>query len=116
MIKNQSSAVLDVIVINKSFRTNEKYAAFRLEWPDSVVERFPAEKLPTNWRVHPPPIETKEIGDNWVKQRRSAVLALPSVISPADTNFLLNPEHRDFKRIRIAPPADYEFDSRLLNR
>jgi RES domain-containing protein len=87
-----------------------------LEWPDSVVERFPAEKLPTNWRVHPPPLETKEIGDSWVKQRRSAVLALPSAISPADTNFLLNPEHPDFKRIRIFPQIDYEFDSRLLNR
>jgi RES domain-containing protein len=43
-------------------------------------------------------------------------LALPSVISPADTNFLLNPEHPDFKRIRIAPAVDYNFDPRLLNR
>ena len=94
----------------------KRYRAFRLEWSDSLLERFPAEKLPTNWRVHPPPIETKEIGDRWVQERRSAVLALPSAISPADTNFLLNPEHPDFKRIRIAPPIDYEFDSRLLNR
>jgi RES domain-containing protein len=44
------------------------------------------------------------------------VLALPSAISPADTNFLLNPEHPDFKRIRIATPIDYEFDPRLLGR
>ena len=114
--EHQSTAALEVFVHNKPFSPNEKYRAFRLEWSDSLVERFPAEKLPTNWRVHPPPIETKEIGDSWVKERRSAVLALPSVISPADTNFLLNPEHRDFKRIRIGPPADYDFDSRLLNR
>ena len=52
----------------------------------------------------------------WVHERRSAVLALPSAISPADTNFLLNPEHRDFKRIRVAPPVNYDFDSRLLGR
>jgi len=114
--EHQSTAALEVFVHNKPFSPNEKYKAFRLEWLDSLVERFPAEKLPTNWRVHPPPIETKEIGDNWVKQRRSAVLALPSAISPADTNFLLNPEHRDFKRIRIGPPTDYDFDPRLLNR
>jgi len=61
-------------------------------------------------------VETREIGDRWVQERRSAVLALPSVISPSDTNFLINPEHPDFKRIRIAVPIDYDFDSRLLGR
>jgi RES domain-containing protein len=57
-----------------------------------------------------------EIGNRWVHEQRSAVLALPSAISPADTNFLLNPEHPDFKQIHIAPPVDYEFDPRLLGR
>jgi RES domain-containing protein len=73
-------------------------------------------KLPAAWKRSPPPPEAKEIGNRWVRGQRSAVMALPSVISPADTNFLLNPEHPDFKRIRISPPIDYEFDSRLLNR
>jgi len=114
--EHQSTAALEVFVHNKPFSPNEKYKAFRLEWADSLTERFPTEKLPANWRVLPAPVETKEIGDRWVQERRSAVLALPSVISPADTNFLLNPEHRDFKRFRIAPPVDYDFDPRLLNR
>jgi RES domain-containing protein len=114
--EHQSTAALEVFVHNKPFNPNGKYKAFRLEWPDSLTERFSAEMLPANWRVSPSPVEIKEIGDRWVQERRSAVLALPSAISPADTNFLLNPEHRDFKRIRIAPPIDFEFDSRLLNR
>src|SRR6059036_381133 len=114
--EHQSTAALEVFIHNKPFSPNEKYKAFRLEWSDNLTEIFPTKKLPVNWRVTPPPAETKEIGDCWVQERRSAVLALPSAISPADTNFLLNPEHRDFKRIRIAPPVDYDFDSRLLNR
>jgi RES domain-containing protein len=73
-------------------------------------------KLPADWKRSPPPPEAIEIGNCWVHEQRSAVLALPSVISPADTNFLLNPQHADFKQIRIAPPVDYEFDPRLLNR
>jgi RES domain-containing protein len=56
------------------------------------------------------------IGDQWVKRRQSAILAVPSAISPDDKNFLLNPEHPDFNRIRIASPIDYEFDPRLLGR
>jgi RES domain-containing protein len=114
--EHQSTAAFEVFANRVPFILEETYKAFHLEWPDHLTEIFPPRKLPTSWRVHPPPIETKEIGDSWVKERRSAVLALPSAISPADTNFLLNPEHRDFKRIRIGPPADYDFDPRLLNR
>ena len=114
--EHQSTAALEVFVHNKPFSPNEKYKAFGLEWPDSLTERFPAEKLPENWRVFPPPVETMEIGDRWVRERRSAVLTLPSAISPADTNFLLNPDHPDFRRIRIHRPIDFEFDPRLHGR
>lgn len=54
-----------------------------------------------------------EIGDRWARERGSAMLGVPSAISPDDTSFLLNPEHEDFKRIRIHPPIDYEFDPRF---
>jgi RES domain-containing protein len=114
--EHQSTAALEVFAHNKPFLPIYTFKAFRLQWPDDLTEIFPTKKLPANWRIHPPPIETREVGDRWVKQGRSAVLALPSVISPADTNFLLNPEHPDFKRIRIHPPINFEFDPRLLGR
>ena len=114
--EHQSTAAFEVFVNRMPFILKEAYKAFHLEWPDSLIELFPVRNLPANWRVFPPPIETTEIGDRWVEEGRSAVLALPSAISPADTNFLVNPEHRDFKRIRIASPIDFDFDPRLLNR
>jgi RES domain-containing protein len=114
--EHQSTAAFEVFIHNIPFLPDEKYKAFRLQWPDRLTEIFPIKKLPSNWRISPPPTSTMEIGDRWTKERRSAVLALPSAISPADTNFLLNPEHRDFRRIRIAPPIDYEFDPRVLAR
>jgi RES domain-containing protein len=114
--EHQSTAALEVFVNNKPFLPIDKFKAFHLEWPDSVTEVVPAKALPANWRIHPPPIETREIGDRWIREGRSAVLAVPSAVSPADTNFLLNPAHPDFKRIRIASPIDFEFDARLLNR
>jgi RES domain-containing protein len=114
--EHQSTAAFEVFVNRMPFILEETYKAFHLEWPDHLTEIFPVKNLPANWRVHPPPVETREIGDRWFRERRSAVLALPSAISPADTNFLLNPEHRDFKRIRIASPIDFDFDPRLLGR
>ena len=114
--EHQSTAAFEVFANRMPFILEETYRAFLLEWPDSLTEVFPVRKLPANWRVFPPPVETREIGDLWVKERRSAVLALPSAISPADTNFLLNPEHPDFRRTRIHPPIDFEFDPRLHGR
>jgi RES domain-containing protein len=43
-------------------------------------------------------------------------LGVPSVLSASEMNFLLNPKHPDFKKIKISQPVDYRFDSRLLNR
>jgi RES domain-containing protein len=114
--EHQSTAALEIFVHRVPFVLEEKYKAFCLEWPESLKEVLLANKLPTDWRISPPSRSTMEIGDRWVQERRSAVLALPSAISPDDTNFLLNPEHPDFKRIRIHPPVDFEFDPRLLGR
>jgi RES domain-containing protein len=114
--EHQSTAALEVFIHNKPFSPNEKYKAFYLHWPDRLTEIFPMKELPADWRFSPPSRSTMEIGDCWVRERRSAVLAVPSVISPADTNFLLNPDHPDFKRIRIGRPIDYDFDARLLGR
>ena len=114
--EHQSTAAFEVFANRVPFILEEKYRAYHLEWPDSLTEIFPIKKLPGNWRVTPPPAETMEIGDRWVQERHSAVLALPSAISPNDTNFLLNPEHPDFKRIRIHPPINFDFDPRLLGR
>ena len=114
--EHQSTAAFEVFANGVPFILEEKYKAFHLQWPDSLTEIFPVKKLPATWKITPPPPETMEIGDRWVQERRSAVLALPSAISPADTNFLLNPGHPDFKRIRIHPPINFDFDPRLLGR
>jgi len=114
--QHQSTAAFEIFINNIPFSPEEKYKAFRLEWPDRLTEILPMKQWPLNCRRSPPPRETMEIGDRWVKEQRSAILAVPSAISPDDRNFLLNPAHPDFKRIRIARPINYEFDPRLLGR
>jgi RES domain-containing protein len=114
--EHQSTAALEVFANRVPFILDEKYKAFHLQWPDRLTEIFPVAKLPGDWKRSPPPLAALEIGNSWAHAQRSAVLALPSAISPADTNFLLNPQHPDFEQIRIAPPVDYDFDPRLLNR
>jgi RES domain-containing protein len=53
------------------------------------------------------------LGSNWVARNESAVLSVPSAIIPIERNYLLNPAHADFARIRIRPPQPFGFDARL---
>jgi len=91
-----------------------RYVAFHIQFDAALVETVSLADLPGEWMEEPPPPSTKTIGDHWVKQARSAVLELPSVIIQTESNFLLNPAHPDFKKIKIGKPAPFAWDPRLL--
>ena len=80
------------------------------------MERLAEKKLPMDWRASPPGPATMQLGNEWVRAQRSAVLAVPSAIIPAETNYLLNPAHPDFRRLRIHKPVEFTFDPRMLSR
>lgn len=93
-----------------------RYVAFPVTFDPGWVEVFPSKNLPAGWRLEPPSPATQQIGDRWVNTARSAVLAVPSVIIPGESNFLLNPAHPNFKKIVIGRPEPFAFDARLLKR
>lgn len=89
-----------------------KYAVIPVEFDSALVEKISV--LPAGWSDSPAPPATRALGDAWAAQARSAVLELPSVIIPGESNFLLNPAHPDFRKIVIGRPAPFAFDPRLL--
>jgi len=113
--EHESLAALELLVHLTPLSPDDRYLSFRLEWEDKMTERFPVKNLPAHWKAEPPDFETMQIGDEWVRTGKSVALAVPSVLSASEVNFLLNPKHPDFKRIKITKPIEYRFDSRLLN-
>jgi len=114
--EHESLAALELLVHVTPLPPDERYLSFRLEWDDKLTERFPVKNLPLHWNAEPPDFQTMEIGDEWVRAGKSVALSVPSVLSASEMNFLLNPRHPDFKKIKISQPVEYRFDSRLLNR
>jgi RES domain-containing protein len=80
----------------------------------AFVTRLDRIRLPKNWRSYPAPPELQLIGDEWAKSGMSAVMEVPSAVIEADSNYLLNPHHRDFQAIRVMNPQPFELDLRLL--
>jgi RES domain-containing protein len=110
----RSLAVLEIVANARANSVHEEYALIEASWDESLMERLPDRDLPVHWRALPPRAETRVIGNRWLQDARSLVLAVPNVIIPAETNYLLNPAHPDFRRIRIGKPTPFVFDPRLL--
>ena len=55
----------------------------------------------------------REIGDDWYDRGETAVLWVPSVVSPVETNILINQTHEDFAKIKIQKAMPARIDPRL---
>lgn len=89
------------------------HVCFEITFDSSLVESLV--DVPAGWNRHPPPPVVQRIGNLWASERRSAILSVPSVLVPSERNFLLNPLHRDFGRIRRGPMHPFPFDPRLTS-
>jgi RES domain-containing protein len=78
----------------------------------SKLEIHP-EELPKNWNISPSPSALKTIGDNWIKNRKSLLLRMPSAAVIGEFNFLINPNHFEFKKIQWSVET-FPFDKRIF--
>ncbi len=56
----------------------------------------------------------KLIGDDWIKRNSSLLLKVPSVVINEEYNFLINPAHKDFTKVKILSIQPFSFDERLM--
>lgn len=106
-------AALEIVVHVARAELLGSYVAFSCEFAESLVERVSLSDLPRDWRTSPVPPDTQAFGDEWLGRARSAVLAVPSAIIDVESNYLLNPAHRDFRKVRISAARPFSFDGRL---
>jgi RES domain-containing protein len=79
------------------------------EFDERLVTDLDLTLLPDEWRRDPPSSELAAIGDAWISNAASAVLAVPGAIIEAERNFLLNPAHPDFLEIKIGDWVSFDF-------
>jgi RES domain-containing protein len=82
------------------------------------IDKLPYSRLPKNWQTYPAPVQLARIGTDWLSKGTSVALAVPSSVTPSGEgkNYLLNPRHPDFKKIKIQSVVPYIFNDRLLKK
>jgi RES domain-containing protein len=83
--------------------------------PDSLPRiSIGPRQLPRGWRQVPAPPALAVIGDKFVDRARAAVLIVPSVLAPSESNWLINPRHAAFAKIRVNPAEPFQYDLRFF--
>jgi RES domain-containing protein len=85
-----------------------------IEIPDDV-SIYEIKKLPKNWNTFPYNSKTQEIFTKFVDENKYAVLKVPSAIVGDEHNYILNPRHLDFPKIKVVKVQKFTFDSRLYS-
>jgi RES domain-containing protein len=83
--------------------------------PDDLsTKRIAVDDLPSVWRRSAAPAELARIGDEFAAEAKHCVLVVPSALAPHENNWLLNPQHRDFRRVIVQGVEPLSYDPRMF--
>ncbi len=72
-----------------------------------------AQDLPDNWQVIPYLPQLALQAEKWLKDMNYWLLCVPSVHSPTEFNYLLNPLHPEHATLKLVSIEPHPFDPRL---
>ena len=80
----------------------------------AAVLEIDVSSLPKDWKSFPHPHSTQVIGDNFVAAGKYLLMKVPSAVVQGDFNYLINPAHNLFPKVKIKSTELFEFDERLF--
>ena len=91
------------------------YVMIEIEIPDNIIiKEIILKELDEDWNNHPPSSNTQKSGDEFIDSIKECLLKVPSAVVQGDSNYLINPYHTDFKKIKIIEITDFPFDKRIF--
>ena len=113
--RTRALACLENMVHRRGMGADGLFRVTLIEIPDDLqVKVIHKEKLPGNWEEYIHYTSCQAIGDAWLKENETAILRVPSAIIIEEYNYLLNPLHAEFSRIKVHSIEKFRFDERLL--
>lgn len=107
-----SLSILESLVHLKKREIPPTQYLLQIEIPDEAeVSEISYKKIKKNWDKELD--YTQWLGDQFLQNKQRLVLKVPSAIVPEESNFLLNPLHVKYKKVRILSSHLLELDKRL---
>ena len=91
------------------------YYLITLEIPDNIsIKQIDSKLLAKNWMNFPYSNITQDIGKNFISKGDFLIIKVPSAVVQGDYNYLINPNHREFGKVRLICKERFNFDERLF--
>ena len=111
--ENISLAILEILVRADMQTIPLSYHLIKIDIPASVPSQYiTTDKLKITWKDDLD--YTQWMGDEFIKSNKSLLLKVPSAIVEEENNYIVNPEHSDFKKVKIVAVKKLMFDKRLF--
>ena len=109
-----SLAVLEMVVNydQSSSPILPSYHLLDIELPETANHLVTLPPLKKNWERDLP--YTQFIGDHFISEGKFLAMKIPSAVIQEESNWMINPHHPDFKKIKIKKSKLYQPDSRLF--
>lgn len=112
--ENRSLALLEILVNLHPSAVVQGYTILTIEFPDSYKIYEPSLKdLPKDWDVVPLSNTSQLFGDVFIEENKFLAMKVPSSIMRFEYNFVLNPKHTGFEKVKIKERTSYTIDTRL---
>lgn len=112
--ESRSLACLENLVHRSGEGNNALYKVILIQIPDTIkIDTIDITALKKDWQKIESYAYCQSLGAEWLSGFKTAILKVPSVLIKNEFNYLINPAHADFKRIKITAVEDFIFDSRF---
>lgn len=111
---SRALASLENVVHRSGEGLNQNFRTMVIHIPDEIAHSaYHQSDLKSNWFQHHNLRYTQNLGDQWYDECETVVLKIPSAIVKLEYNYLLNPRHPDFEKIKIIGTEEFDFDPRI---
>ena len=111
---SRSLACLENLVHRDSSGLRHLFSVLTINIPAGIkIKNIYERDLPEGWTTAGKIAVTRKLGNDWLSAGKTAILKVPSAIITGEFNYLLNPAHLDFNKIRITGIQPFNFDQRL---
>lgn len=112
--ESRSLACLENLVHRSGEGNNALYKVMLIDIPDKLaIEIIRIDVLKKNWYAIENYPYCQALGAKWLTELKTAVLQVPSAVIKKESNYLINPNHPDFKKIKLKATEGFDFDPRV---
>ena len=109
-----SLALLEVLANACTLEELEIIQLVEIEVPDDSVYEIKASQLKKEWWEDF--AYTQWMGEQILRENSSLLIKCPSAVVDKEDNYLINPSHSLYSKVKIRTSGDFRFDERLFKQ